>query len=160
MLQTNIDRLQKDLKETVDDRNVVLSDLLKKTDDLQNMISEKERLDKSNLELTAQITKLQALIAYTKVSLVNVLPSLPPLEGDVTRVPSQDTVEISVGADDGVRKGLRFNVFRPSAGGKYIGKIEVIKADLGNLAVCRPINEYKLDQIQRGDHVKTDVKPR
>ena len=40
----------------------------------------------------------------------------------------RDVVEISVGADDGVRKGHQFVVTRPSTG-KYIGIIEVIQVD-------------------------------
>ena len=160
VLQTGIDALQTDLKKTVDDRNVALSELVKKTDDVQNISNEKDRLDKLNREGAGLIIKLKQLIEITKVSFKDMLKLPPELEGEVTRVPSQDAVEISVGADDGVRKGHRFNVFRPSAGGKYIGKIEVIQAEFGNLAVCRPDKKFMLDQIQRGDHVKADVKPR
>ncbi len=56
---------------------------------------------------------------------------VPPegLEGEVTAVPRPDVVEISVGADDGVRKGHKFVVTRPSTG-KYIGIIEVIQRRL------------------------------
>ena len=54
----------------------------------------------------------------------------------------RDVVEISVGADDGVRKGnrgsLRAVSSRHASTGKYIGMIEVIQADYGNRAVCRP----------------------
>ena len=64
---------------------------------------------------------------------------IPPagLRGEVTAVPRPDVVEISLGADDGVRKGHQFVVTRPSTG-KYIGMIEVIQVDYPNRAVCRP----------------------
>ena len=54
---------------------------------------------------------------------------LTDLEGEVTAAPRPDVVEISVGADDGVRKGHSFVVTRPSTGGKYIGMIQVIQVD-------------------------------
>ena len=67
-------------------------------------------------------------------------------------------VEISVGTDDGVRKGHKFVVTRPSTG-KYIGIIEVIHADSPNRSVCRPDKASANDQIQKGDHVKAYTKP-
>ena len=36
--------------------------------------------------------------------------------------------------------------------------IEVIQADYPNRAVCRPDNKLLTDQIQKGDHVKADIK--
>ena len=70
-----------------------------------------------------------------------------------------DAVEISVGADDGVRKDHRFTVTRPSTG-KYIGEIVVTRVDYPNRAVCRPVKAMLNDQIQRGDHVKAISKDR
>ena len=58
-----------------------------------------------------------------------------------------------------MRKGHRFVVTRPSTG-KYIGIIQVIQVDYGNRAVCRPDKATQSDQIQKGDHVKADNKPR
>ena len=50
------------------------------------------------------------------------------LQGEVTDARNHDVVEISVGADSGVRKGHRFVVTRPSTG-KHIGIIEVVRVE-------------------------------
>ena len=75
------------------------------------------------------------------------------LEGEVTAVPRADRVEISVGYDDGVRKGHKFMVIRPSTN-NYVGDIEVIQVNYPNRAVCRPDKSTLRLPIQKGDHVK------
>ncbi len=160
VLQTTIDSLRETNKVTLEERNTLQTNLLKATDDLQNALNEKLRLEKLGAQLAAQIVKLKELISVTHVTWNDLLKYAPTgLEGEVTAVPRPDVVEISVGADDGVRKGHKFVVTRRSAGGKFIGMIEVIQVDFGNRAVCRPDKATLSDQIQRGDHVKAYTKP-
>ena len=71
-------------------------------------------------------------------------------------MPRPDVVEISVGSDDGMRKGHKFVVTRPS-NGKYIGIIEVIQVDDPSRAVCRPDKATQNDQIQKGDRVQAYI---
>ena len=159
VLQTAIDGMQKDIKVTVDERNSTQKKLVETTDLLMNAVAEKQKLEKLQRELAFQINKLKIALQVNKAP-EDILKTPPAdLEGEVTAVPRPDFVEISVGADDGVRKGHKFVVTRPSTG-KYIGKIEVIQADLGNRAVCRPDKASMSDQIQRGDHVKAETKSR
>jgi len=159
VLQTAIDGMRKDIKVTVDERNSLESKLVNTTDDLQNAVNERAKLEKLGAQLAAQINQLKQLAQYFKLT-QNSMAKTPPtdLEGEVTSAPRPDVVEISVGADDGVRKGHKFVVTRPSTG-KYIGIIEVIQVDYGNRAVCRPESKSMNDQIQRGDHVKAYTKP-
>ena len=74
-------------------------------------------------------------------------------------MPRPEMVEISVGYDDGVRKGHKFSVTRPSTG-KYIGDIEVIQVNYPNRAVCRPDKSMQRDQIQKGDYVQANLTKR
>jgi hypothetical protein len=133
------------------------------TDKLNNAVAERERLEKLGTQLGAEILRLKTYLAYVGFTPGDLEKYPPPgLEGEVTAVQRQGTqevVEISVGADDGVRKGHKFVVTRPSTG-KYIGKIEVIRVDDPNRAVCWPDRSVQNAQIQRGDHVKADTKPR
>ncbi len=158
VLQTEIDGMRNDIKLTVEERNKAQKDLVDATDALQNALNEVRRLEKLQRELVAQINQLKVVLQFNHIP--PVILKTPPvgLEGEVTAVPRRDTVEISVGNDDGVRKGHKFVVTRPSTG-KYIGIIEVINADSPNRAVCRPVPGSQNDQIQKGDHVKAETKP-
>ena len=160
VLQVAIDGMRTDIKVTVDERNKVQSELVDTTDKLMNSVAEREKLEKLQRQLVDQINKLKEMVQYAKITQSS-LAKVPPegQEGEVTAVPKPDVVEISIGADQGVRKGFRYVVTRPSAGFKYIGVIEVIQVEYPNRAVCRPDKGVTSDQIQRGDHVKAYTKP-
>jgi hypothetical protein len=159
VLQTTITGMQDNIKVVVEERNKLQKDIIKTNDDLMNAVAERGRLEKLQRELAKQIIDMKIAMEGAKVRM-DTLPKNGPvdLEGEVTAV-VRDDVEISVGADDGVRKGFKFQVTRPSTQ-KYIGKIEVIRVDYPNRAVCRADKQSLLDQIQRGDHVKLDMKSR
>ncbi len=82
----------------------------------------------------------------------------PPadLEGVVTAV-EPSAVEISLGYDDGVRKGHRFIVTSHTTN-NYVGDIDVVRVDYPNRAVCRPVSDMMRVQIQKGDYVKASLK--
>ena len=98
---------------------------------------------------------------YPRASKVNKADNMKPataenlpsdLEGEVTAIAGQDVIEISLGFDDGIRKGQKFSVVRPNTG-KYVGDIEVISANYPNRAVCRVDKAMQRDQLQKGDRV-------
>lgn len=65
-------------------------------------------------------------------------------------------VEISIGRDDGLREGNELLVFRLDNGGKYLGRIQLIKVAADN-AVGTVVEKAKNGIIQRGDHVATKL---
>jgi hypothetical protein len=160
VMQAAIDTMRADIKVAVDDRDNIRKKLLDTTDDLNAAVVQRQKLEKLQRELVDQIEKLKRIAQYVHASEADLVKTPPDgLEGEVVSAPRPDVVEISVGADDGVRKGHKFVVTRPSTG-KYIGLIEVIQADYPNRAVCRPDKSSLSDQIQKGDHVKAYIKPR
>jgi hypothetical protein len=78
---------------------------------------------------------------------------IPEVSGKVLRVSEQrgDLVEISVGSDDGVRVGMKLDVFVP---GQYRGKVEVLKV-LPDKSAAQVIPEYSKDKILPNDQVAT-----
>jgi hypothetical protein len=160
VLQTAIDGMRSDIKVAVDERNATQKKLVDVTDDLMNAVAERDKLEKLQRQLADQITKLKAMLAYANFTLGDMQKYAPPgLVGEVTSASRQDAVEISVGADDGVRKGHRFVVTRPSSG-KYIGVVEVIRVEYPNRSVCRPDKALTSDVIQKGDRVEAETKRR
>jgi hypothetical protein len=157
VLQTTIDGMRQEIKVAVDTRNATQKQLIDTNDKLLNSVAERERLEKLSRTLAQQLAELRQVAQSVKAP-PTFMATVPPIQGEVTAVKGDD-VEISVGADDGVRKGYKFIVTRPSVN-KYIGKIEVIRVDYPNRAVCRPDRASLSDQIQRGDRVDTDTKSR
>ncbi len=161
VLQTTLAGIRKDTQLAVEQRNATQKQLVDTTDQLMNAVADRDRVNKLQLSLVAEINRLNNLVKWAQIP-PNAMAKSPPegLGGEVTSVPRPDVVEISVGADDGVRKGHRFVVTRPSSGGKYVGMIDVIQADSPNRAVCRPDKSSLNDQIQKGDRVQAYTKPR
>jgi hypothetical protein len=159
VLQTAIDSMGKDIKVAVDERNAKQKELVNTTDQLMNAVAERQRLEKLGRELAAQNLKLKELLEYNKTAMDKSAVPPPGTRGMVTAVPRQDEVEISLGADDGIRKGHKFIVTRPSTG-KYISMIDVVRVDDPNRAVCRPDKASQNDQIQKGDQVDAYTKAR
>ena len=140
----------------MDERIHTQKNLVDTTDRLMSAVAERQKLEKLGSELSAQVIKLNQLIQYFQIT-PNSLAKNPPagLRGEVTGV-VRDVVEISVGADDGVRKGHKFVVTRPSTG-KYIGVIDVIQVNDPNRGLPSRPGESLNDRIQKGDHVKANL---
>ncbi len=151
VLQAALDGAQNDLKVTVADRNRLQKELVDKTDECSNANNERQRLVKLDGELAATVIKLRETLNYYKLAIDDWKIPPPDTPGEVTAILGRDVVEISLGADDGVRKGHKFVVTRP---GKYVGIIVVTQVDWPNRAVCRPDTPSLSSQIQKGDHVK------
>jgi hypothetical protein len=63
-------------------------------------------------------------------------------------------IELTVGADDGLKKGHTVEIFR---GERYLGRAEVIRTE-PDRAVARIIRKFQQGQIQEGDHVATKLR--
>ena len=155
-LRAEADAMRNQIKVTEAARNEAFNKLVKTTDDFHNAVNDRMRLDKQIQQLTVEVTKLREMREYFKIG-DNFKDKSPPsgLEGEVTSV-RPDFIEISVGADDGVRKGHKFEVVRLS-NKSYVGRIEVVNADFPNRAVCRPDASMQRSQIQKGDHVYANL---
>ena len=160
VLQTAIDGMRNDIKVAVDERNGTQKKLVDTTDQLMNAVAERDRLEKLQQALAAQILELNRLVKWAQITPNDLAQSPLPVWKAKSSPSRPDAIEISVGADDGVRKGHRFVVTRPSSGGKYVGEIVVSRVDYPNRAVCKPDKAMLNDQIQRGDHVKAISKAR
>lgn len=73
-----------------------------------------------------------------------------PVDG-VVLVVRKDLVEISIGSDDGLRKGHRLDVYREST---YLGRVAV-RRTAPDRAVAEIIPAFHKGQIRKGDVVRT-----
>jgi hypothetical protein len=78
-------------------------------------------------------------------------PGGPKLDGIVENATSDGLVQISLGADDGVTRGMTFEVTRDA---KYLGRIEILQTS-ADKAVGKAIPEYRKGNIEKNDYVTT-----
>lgn len=69
----------------------------------------------------------------------------------MTAIHGKDLIEISLGSDDGLRKGHTVEVFR---GSSYLGRARIVKTGPSQ-AVAEMLKEYQKGFIQKGDRVAT-----
>ena len=137
------------------ERDEMSSRLTTVTVELRQAEGELARLKDKLVQVGKQYTDALAVLQlfglnsdpdYYKVATVN---------GLVTAVRANGLVEISIGADDGVRKGGLLRVVRAD-GSMYLGQIEVLETQ-PDRAVCRIIPGSQQGTIQPGDKVRSDL---
>ena len=87
----------------------------------------------------------------------DVVPKVDGYVSLVRRRAGDETIEITIGADDGIKKGHTVEVFRTSDAlgqSKYLGRAVVLSAN-GDRAWARILPELKKARIQEGDRVAT-----
>jgi hypothetical protein len=131
---------EKDLKACQDDLKKTQGILAAKMSELEQAVKE--------LGLVAEVFGADW---RDRVAGVKELP--PVIKGTVRKADNNSgIVMLSVGKDDGVKKGMTFEVVRPPQ--KYIGRIEVYQLD-DEAAYCRIIPAMTEDAIEEGDYVAT-----
>lgn len=84
------------------------------------------------------------------------------VEGEVTAVDARNqTVEISIGSNDGLLVGHELYLYRTTPMPQFLGKIQITAVDVQN-SVGRVVGGKTLHgiKIQKGDHVANKISPR
>jgi hypothetical protein len=125
------------------------------TDQLNSAVAERMQVTERSVQLAADLAAVKESLRYLGVDLKTDIKSKQPphpLDGVVLAVPQQNLVEISIGADDGLRKGHKLEVVRMNGATAYVGRIEVTQTT-PDRAVCRVLPEMLKSPMQRGDRV-------
>jgi hypothetical protein len=83
-----------------------------------------------------------------------VVPTVDGVVSQVRRVPGDQLVEVTIGADDGLKEGDTVIVFR---GSRYLGRLDILET-APDKSVGRVNRRYQQGQIQEGDRVATRLK--
>jgi hypothetical protein len=136
--------------------------------DLNDQIRELQRtLDtasKNNSDLRERVAKFSTLLRSKglsdDISQIKGLESPPPVVGEVKRIdPTNRTVEVTIGSDDGLVEGHVLYIYRTTPRPEYIGKVAIVTVD-PDQAVARVIgNTYQGKKIKEGDIVSSTIKP-
>lgn len=129
--------------------------LVQRTDLMIQAESELNRLKEKMARVTEQYNGAMKVIQYWGLNPDPDSLSAPALNALVTAVRGNGLVEISVGSDDGVRKGAKLRVVRAD-GSMYLGQIEVLEVQTDR-AVCRIVQGTQQGAINQGDQVRHDL---
>lgn len=153
--------LRAEVKQIQEDRDKQFDLMVKKTDDLHDKVNELETLQMRNRELAAEYARaMQVLRHFALQNDPEYYAGLQPpdfLNGIVLDV-TPDLVAISLGSDDGLRKGHKMEVYRSggASGNTYVGRIEVSSVE-PNKAICKILKDQQRNQFQRNDRVATKL---
>ena len=157
-LMKEVTGLREDIRTTQQARDESFAATLKATTELHEkqgqLASTMERMN----QLVRQLGDTTALLLRNGLDPDADPDALPPhVRGIVSathRTAGSHLIEISIGADDGLKPGHTVEVFR---GERYLGRAEVLKTE-PDRAVARILRQFQKGQIQEGDHVATKLR--
>jgi multidrug efflux pump subunit AcrA (membrane-fusion protein) len=122
------------------------------TDKLNQAESLRQNLEEVNRQATQQMTQMKMVLDRNGLTPDSLIAHIPPkVEGVVLEVSDKDLIEISIGADDGLKIGHSLDVYRSNS---YLGRIVIKKTD-PDRSVGQIKKELQRGQIKRGDRVTT-----
>jgi hypothetical protein len=83
------------------------------------------------------------------------IEDLPPRVDGVIRAIAGEMIEISLGSDDGLKKGHRLDIYRVVGDqGVYVGRMELVKTG-ATASVGKMVPDFQKKEPQKGDRVAT-----
>jgi predicted nucleic acid-binding Zn-ribbon protein len=152
LLKTEIDKI-------ITDRNAQRRNVIRLTDELNSLASKRTDLQIEIDNLRDQSTRYQAMAETRGAALaaagITDPEDVPPsdLKGVVLAVGNDQSVEVSVGRDDGLREGHMLDIYR---NGSYLGRIQ-LRTVADDKSVGKIIPAFRKGYIQAGDNVAARV---
>jgi uncharacterized protein YlxW (UPF0749 family) len=153
-LTGEVQTLRDEIRTAQQDRDDQFQQVVPLTDQLNQATGELNRLNERNAVLVAQNASLERVLERNGLTAETPVSHIPPdLNGVVLESSNADLIEVSLGSDDGLKKGHLLEVIR---GSQYLGRLEVytVKPDV---STARIIKEYQKGPIKRGDLVRTKI---
>jgi hypothetical protein len=136
--------------------------------ELNDKIRELERMlqtaRNNEKDLRDRVARFQTLLRRSGLSddIANLkgTETPPAVEGQVSRVEDNKSLEITIGSDDGLIPGHELYVYRTSPRPEFLGRVKVISVD-PDQAVVRVIGAtVQGKKIKEGDIVSSTIRPR
>ena len=133
------------------DRDKKFAEVVAATDVLNKVLDDVRRLEERRMQLIAMNAQQKQVMDVLGVTVnTNVDGIAPKVDGMVLAV-NKDAVEISLGADDGLKAGHQMEVIR---GTTYLGRVQIVKVT-PNRAIGKILPEYRRGIIKKDDRVTT-----
>jgi hypothetical protein len=153
-----VEGLRSEAEKAQSDRDAHFKEVVKITDEMHQMLNEMTELKSRNTTLAADLAKAKEVLRHFDLNENTDISGTPPrVEGLVNAVLGGGLTEISIGADQGLQKGHRLDVYRVApTGNKYVGRIEVLKT-APDKSVCKIIPSFQQSEVQKGDRVASKI---
>ena len=153
-LETEIAGLRDDLRKTEQDLDVKFLAVVELTDKLNQAMALETDLTERNTQAALQIAQMKSVMDAHGLRADSLVSHIPPkVEGVVLEVSDKELIEISIGADDGLKIGHTMEVYRDNS---YLGRI-IIRKTAPDRAVGQIQKDLQRGQIKRGDRVTTKL---
>ncbi len=148
-------RLREQIRTEQQERDALFGETLVLTDQMNTLRGYKLLLEERNQQLMAQVTRFEEVVTSKGIDINEPLDGAPPeRNGNVLVINRpKHLVEVSIGFDDGIRKGHYLEVTRK---GRYVGKLRVRNTE-PNRAVAEIMKDYSEGLILEGDRVDTTL---
>ena len=151
-LETEAKQLRDDLRGAQKDRDDYLVNVVALTENLNQAQSQLQNLSEVNKQALFDMGKMKQVLSAHGLTPDELVAHIPPkVDGVVLDVSDRNLIEISIGADDGLKVGHELDVHR---GGSYLGRIRVLRTS-PDRAVGEVLRNLQSGQIKRGDRVTT-----
>lgn len=154
-----IDQLRTDLTQAYEDRDSRFKESVALTDKLHEAEAKLARLNSNTQMLVRQVALYRSSAEKQNIDINASTDHIPPkLDGIVLAARSNGLVEVSLGSDDGLRKGHKAYIYRQQKGqSKAVAEIEMVEVT-PDKSVGKVIPEFRLSPIERNDRVTTRLK--
>jgi hypothetical protein len=154
-LTGEVGNLREEIRTNQAERDRAFTTTVQATDDVHQARNELTTLRERNTQLAQELGSKTALLDHNGID-PNTDPGavVPRVRGIVSKTQStagSQLIEVTVGADDGLKPGHTVEVFR---GDRYLGRAEILKTE-PDRAVGRILRQFQQGQIEEGDDVAT-----
>lgn len=153
-----LDKNRTALVEAHQDRDKHFAEVVRKTDEFNQAVNEKEVLRKRTLELAKDLKKADEVLQWKGLNKNTDYKSEPPkVDAIVTSVLGDGLIEISLGSDAGLREGHQLEIYRTSGGqSTYVGRVKVVRTDPSK-AVCKVDPNFQNSNVMENDRVASKI---
>ncbi|NUQ62903.1 MAG: hypothetical protein HUU20_10460 [Pirellulales bacterium] len=158
-LRDEVEGLRTSIQKAQQDRETAFTELVKTTDQLHQTANELTVLKERSVQLGQQLADATAVLKQHGLEPIPALYAGVPaqVKGLVTAVSGNGMIEMSIGADDGLQKGHKLEVYRMADDqSKYLGRVEIVKTQ-PDKAAAKILPEYQKGAIQAGDRLAARI---
>ncbi len=157
-LTAEVDVLRTEIRENQQARDEAVAITIRSTDELHQVQGRLTAINERHLQLAQELGEATSMLHENGIDpQTDPQAATPRVRGVVSatlRKAGGQLIEITVGADDGLKPGHTIEVFR---GERYLGRAEILKTE-PDRAVGRILRRFQQGQIQEGDDVATKLR--
>jgi myosin heavy subunit len=157
-LATEVTDLRQAIRTAEQARDQSFATTLAATEKLHQVAGEYESARERTEQLTKQVGGMTTAMKENgldpNTDPTQVVPIVDGLVSQVRRTSGTQYVEVTIGADDGLKSGNTVEVFR---GSKYLGRVDIVSTS-PDKSVGKVDRRFQQGQIQEGDRVATRLK--